>query len=309
MSGNILVIGAMLLDTKGIPTVGLEPGVSNPATIRTVRGGTARNVAENLALLGADVTLLSAVGDDIAGRRLLAQTAMAKVNVEHVITIDGANTGSYIAIIDEDGERAAALNDTQVMENLTADYLLNNRELFDLADLVVFDGSLSEAVIETIFFLSEQYETPVCADPSSRRLVHKLKPHLNRLFLAVPDEVQAMALCGSEEIDEDSDGWRQLAMNLVDRGVNVAVVTINDFGFVYATEGENGTVPTLGGDAIDTTGAGDAIAAAVMIGLLEDMPIVECMRLGAAAGGLTMQTTETVVPDLSLDMLYDHLLV
>jgi hypothetical protein len=33
------------------------------------------------------------------------------------------------------------------------------------------------------------------------------------------------------------------------------------------------------------------------------------MRLGAAAAGLTLQTNHTVVPDLSLDMLYDHLVV
>ncbi len=309
MSGNILVIGATLLDTKGKPSVGLEPGVSNPASIRNVRGGTARNVAENLGLLGADVTLLSAVGDDISGRRLLAQTAMANVDVEHVIVAEDANTGSYIGIIDEDGTLAVALNDTQVMEHLTPDFLMRQRALFHQADLIVFDGSLSEHAIEVIFYLAEQYNTPVCADPSSRRLTYKLQPHLDKLLLAVPSEEEAAALCDLEHVESTSDSRRQLAKNLVERGVQVAVVTISDLGFVYATERENGTLPTMVSDVVDATGAGDAIAAAVIIGLLEQMPLVECMRLGAAAGGLTLQTTETVVPDLSLDMLYEHLLV
>jgi pseudouridine kinase len=61
MSEHVLVIGATLMDIKGKPTAGLEPSTSNPAEIRHTRGGTARNVAENLARLGADVVLLSAV--------------------------------------------------------------------------------------------------------------------------------------------------------------------------------------------------------------------------------------------------------
>jgi pseudouridine kinase len=46
-----------------------------------------------------------------------------------------------------------------------------------------------------------------------------------------------------------------------------------------------------------------------MFGMVNDFPITEAIRLGAVAGSLTLQTGETVVPDLSLDMLYDHLIV
>lgn len=307
MSGKILVIGAMLLDTKGQPTIGLEPNVSNSASIRNARGGTARNVAENLALLGADVTLLAAVGDDITGRRLLAQTAAANVNIDHVLTIDNASTGSYIAIINDDGSLAVALNDTRVMEHVTPDFLYRQRTLFRAADLVMFDGSLSEHAIEVIIYLAAQYKVPICADPSSRRLAHKLQPHLAAFQLVAPNAAEAAALCGVEVGDDDAT--RRLAQQLVQLGVDVAVVTIADFGFVYATEFENGVVPALEGEIVDSTGAGDAIAAAVIVGLLEGMPTIEAMRLGAAAGGLTLQSAETVIPDLSLDMLYDHLLV
>ena len=307
MSGNILVIGATLLDTKGQPTTGLEPNVSNPAAIRNARGGTARNVAENLALLGADVTLLSAVGDDITGRRLLAQTATANVNVEHVLSVDAVSTGSYIAIINEDGSLAVALNDTRVMEHVTPDFLYRQRDLFRTADLIMFDGSLSEHAIEVIIYLAEQYDVAICADPSSRRLTHKLQPHLAKFKLVAPNAAEAAALCDVTLSDDDST--RLLAQQLVQLGVDVAVVTIADFGFVYATEFENGIVPALEGDIVDTTGAGDAMAAAIIVGLLEGMPTLEAMRLGAAAGGLTLQSAETVIPDLSLDMLYAHLLV
>ena len=77
MGEHVLVIGGTLLDTKGKPDAGLEPGTSNPGQISRARGGTARNVAENLARLGTNVLLITAVGNDTIGRQLLAQTAEA----------------------------------------------------------------------------------------------------------------------------------------------------------------------------------------------------------------------------------------
>jgi pseudouridine kinase len=94
MSRHVLVIGATLLDTKGKPLAGMEPGTSNPAFIRHSRGGTARNVAENLGRLGAEVLLVSAVGDDHTGQLLIDQTAEAGVDVEHIQTVSDCNPES-----------------------------------------------------------------------------------------------------------------------------------------------------------------------------------------------------------------------
>jgi pseudouridine kinase len=60
---------------------------------------------------------------------------------------------------------------------------------------------------------------------------------------------------------------------------------------------------------VDTTGTGDAVTAAIMFGMINGLPTIECMRLGAAAASLTLHSSDTVVPDLSLDMLYEHLIV
>ena len=96
MGKHILVIGATLMDVKGKPTAGLEPSTSNPANIRMTRGGTARNVAENLGRLGADVVLITAVGDDVIGDLLLDQTAEAGVDVDYALQDENGRTGGYI---------------------------------------------------------------------------------------------------------------------------------------------------------------------------------------------------------------------
>lgn len=309
MGEHVLVIGGTLLDTKGKPDAGLEPGTSNPGQISRARGGTARNVAENLARLGTNVLLITAVGNDTIGRQLLAQTAEAGVNVDYSLTIDGANTGSYLALLDEFGALAVALDDSGVMENITPAHLHRHRRLFRDAEMIMMDGSLTPPAMNTIVRLATQYDVPLCADPSSARLAHKLLPYLSRLHLVVPNEVELAELLEVDFHGFNPNATLALARGLVNLGVGHAVITLSDFGLDYATSDEVGYIPPSYRKMVDTTGTGDAVTAAILFGMINGLPTIECMRLGAGAASLTLHSSDTVVPDLSLDMLYDHLIV
>ncbi len=309
MAEHVLVVGAALLDTKGKPEEGLEPGTSNPARIRHTRGGTARNVAENLARLGADTNLISAVGDDRTGRRLLEETADSGVNIDHVLVIEGVNSGSYIAILDGDGSLAVALDDVSVMASITPKYLYLRRKLFRDAAVIMIDGSLDQAAMDTAVRLAVQYQKPLVADPSSSRLASKLRPFLPQLHLVVPNESEAASLLGEDFAGYDPDASLDAALRLNQTGVRTAVVTLSDYGLVFATSEETGYIPARYSAMIDSTGTGDAVTAAIIFGMLNDLSPIESIRLGAAAASLTLQSSDTVVPDLSLDMLYSHLIV
>lgn len=309
MADHILVIGATLLDTKGKPIAGLEPGTSNPAEIRSTRGGTARNVAENLARLGADVVLISAVGDDPTGRQLMIQTAEAGVNLDYMQMLPNQVTGSYIALLESDGHLSVALDDVRVMEAITPDYLNRHRSLFRDAAMIMFDGSLTEASMKTAVRLAREYDVPLCADPASARLAYKLRPYLPELTLVVPNQVEEAELCEVDFPGYDPTASLTLARRLLSAGVDTVVVTLSDFGLDYATADEIGYIPPSHAKFVDSTGTGDAVTAAIMFGLLNGLTTVESIRLGAAAAAITLQSSETVVPDLSLDMLYDHLIV
>ncbi len=309
MGEHILVIGATLLDTKGKPTAGLEPGTSNPAHIRITRGGTARNVAENLGRLGADVFLLSAIGNDLIGKRLIEQTADSGVNVDYVRVLDNENTGVYMALLEDDGALSVALDDVRVMEHITPDYLRQNEALFSEAAMIMMDGSLTTESMQTIVELAQKYAVPLCADPSSSRLAHRLRPFLPHLHLVVPNESEAAELCQVTIPDDDSETAPDLAHLLIQAGVENAVITLSDFGLDYATSDETGYIEANYIEKVDNTGTGDSVTAAIIFGMVNDLPPIQCIRLGAAAASLTLQTDETVVPDLSLDMLYEHLIV
>lgn len=309
MSKHILVIGATLMDAKGKPTAGLEPSTSNPAKIRITRGGTARNVAENLGRLGAEVVLITAVGQDFIGQAILAQTAEAGVNLDYALQTAGARTGGYMALLEQDGSLSVALDDVSVMENITPGYLNQHRSLFRDAAMIMMDGSLTPEAMTTVARLAAQYQIPLCADPSSARVAYKLRPFLSQLHLIVPNELEAAALLEVDFYGHDPDASLVMARQLVQAGVANAVLTLADFGLDYATSDEIGYIPGRHSQIVDNTGTGDAVTAAIIFGLTNDLPVIESIRLGAAAASLTVQTNETVVPNLSLDMLYDHLIV
>jgi pseudouridine kinase len=96
---------------------------------------------------------------------------------------------------------------------------------------------------------------------------------------------------------------------LVAAGVDLALITLAEEGVVYATADASGHVPAMAADIVDTTGASDAMTAAVVFGLLNDIPIDEAVRLGASAAALTLACSDTVCVDLSLELLYDHLVI
>lgn len=309
MAEHVLVIGATLLDAKGKPLAGLEPGTSNPADLLITRGGTARNVAENLGRLGADVILLSAVGQDLIGDQLLAQTADAQVDVSHVLQEADHHTGAYLAVLEDDGSLSVALDDVRIMQVVTPGFLHRHRRLFRDALLVMMDGSLSPEAMIMVAKLAAKYRVPLCADPSSARLAHKLRPFLPQLRLIVPNTIEAAAMLGIDLPGDDPDSGLILARQLVQAGVETAALTLPNYGISYATSDEVGYIPPRYSRVVDNTGTGDAVTAAIMFGMLNDLPVIESLRLGAAAASLTVQTSDTVVRDLSLDMLYDHLIV
>jgi pseudouridine kinase len=60
---------------------------------------------------------------------------------------------------------------------------------------------------------------------------------------------------------------------------------------------------------VNTTGAGDALTAGVIFGLLNGVPLDEALRLGVSAATLTLRSRESVVPELSQELLYDELVI
>ena len=118
-------------------------------------------------------------------------------------------------------------------------------------------------------------------------------------------EAEVLADCSIANEDEAINAARKL----VNAGVQIAMITLAEEGVVYATPHDRGHVPAIAIDVIDSTGASDSLTATVVFGILNDFPIDESVRLGSSAAALTLACSDTVCDDLSLELLYDHLII
>jgi pseudouridine kinase len=305
----VLLIGAASIDVIGRVNESLQAGSSSPARIRSSFGGAARNVAENLARLGQPASLISVVGSDQVGEQLIHYTQSAGVDISAVWLSGQFPTGSYLAVINARGELEFALDDMRVLSEIDPDMLEAQADAFASAAMVFVDANLSAEALAKTFELASAAGVPVCADPTSVSLAPALQMHLDKLFLLAPNSREAGVYLGHAVDERDAQQGVQAAKALLGLGVELAIVTLAEFGLAYASAEGSGHIPAIKTEIVDPTGGGDALTAAVMFALLNSIPTDEAVRLGVSAASLTLRQRGSVRSDLSLELLYDQLVI
>jgi len=306
-SSHVLVIGAATMDVKGRARKALQLGTSTPGEVTVSFGGVGRNVAENLARLGQRTILLSAVGRDPFGAQILERTASAGVDVSRVIISPQCHSAAYVAILDERGGKTLAVDEMASVSLVTPAYIYSHRDLFAEAAMLVIDGNLSPAALASAINAAKRHSVRVAIDPASTTLAPRLRKHMADLALIRPNLAEAEVLCG-HAIHGRMEAMKA-AKELVAYGVETAVIALGEEGLCYATAAGRGYIPAIRCEIVDYTGAGDALTAAIVYGLVNQLPIDEAMRLGVSAATLTLKCSDTVCPDLSLERLYDQLVI
>lgn len=303
----VVCIGAACLDIKGRLAAPLCPGSSNPGEVRLSFGGSARNIAENLARLGTPVCLLTATGNDTQGQQIVAATREAGVTLDEaaVIVAPATHSSSYLALVGADGQLVAAVDDTSALRWITPRIIHRWHRLIRGASFVVADANLTPATLRAIAGLCARYDRGLCLDPVSVALAGRLAPHLPVATLITPNMAEAELLAGLPVTTRDEAFVAARALR--QRGAEIVVITMAHGGAVYASSDANGHVPAVETAVLDATGAGDALTAGVLFGILNDFPLDDAIALGTSMASLTMQSSDTVCPDLTLEQVYQHL--
>lgn len=270
MTKKVLVIGGANLDIKAKTVARHVAGTSNPASIISKPGGVARNIAHNLARLGIDVALLSVVGEDPAGALLLEATSQSGVDVSHVRKLHGA-TGSYFAVLDQNGELITAVNDMHLLDSITPNWL--DHGLLEQSDFVVADCNLPLPVLLT---LAKRVGAKLIVEPVSVLKCVKLKEMLKvaSVFLATPNLDQLSALTGSWSVDAG-------AAKLLEMGLqNVAIHAGSKGAYLAQAGAALQHVPSQAQAITDVTGAGDAATAGLVYGLVQGGSLANAISVG-----------------------------
>lgn len=302
---SVVVVGGANVDIKARSAQAAHLRTSNPGSAVTTPGGVGRNIAENLARLGSPTHLVAPVGRDAFGDQVVASTRAAGVLVEHLIRADDP-TGTYLAVMDADGELLVAVANMGITDRLTVQQLGPARDLLTRADLLVVDGNVPAPALAWLLDQAAALEVPVVIDPVSVAKAAHLRETLvpQRPVLAVtPNHDELCAIVG-EAVPATQGAVARAARVLHDKGVQHVWVRRGTRGSLLSSRARDARpdvtslrAPTV--QVADVTGAGDAMTAAFVHALLRGDAPDDAARFGQLAAALTVAVTETVRPDLS----------
>ncbi len=296
MNGYIVTAGGINADIKGKSFGNMVLGSSNPGIIEISPGGVACNIARNLALLNVPVILLSAIGSDPQGSKVLQDTESCGVNVDHVLNVNGRLTGTYIALLDNMGEMTAALSDMRVLENLDESYFKSKLDIIERASFIVCDANLPEESIKFLISAGNSYSVPVCLEPVSVSKAAKLRHCLKGVDYIKPNLDELSALTGTDPKNAEAE---PMAARLLKTGVKNIITSLGKEGLCYTNARGSKYYRSLPARVTDVTGAGDSLTAGFLYGLLRHGASDKALLFGLAAAAITLDSKETVNPLLS----------
>lgn len=299
-----VVVGGVNLDIGGRPFAPLVAADSNPGRVRMSLGGVGRNIAHNLALLGVDVRLLTAFGDDLNAQRIAASCGELGIDISQCLTVPGGATSTYLFLSEQGGDMALAVSDMEIYAHMTPAFLSSRIKLLQNAQLVVVDTNIPA---ESIAWLAENLRLPVFADPVSTAKAEKLRPVLGKLHTLKPNQLEAELLSGVAITGEDS--LRQAAEVLLGTGLRRVFISLGGGGMFAADHNGCCHVPCCPGEMVNTTGCGDAGMAAIAWAYLEGTDLAGTARAAMAAGAIAMESSETISPSMSAEALRAQLLM
>ena len=115
---SVVAIGAANIDINGYSTSALLHEESNPGRVELCAGGVARNIAENLARLGVEVELLTALGGDGLQRLIIESCRAAGVGYSYCAVDVTMPSSFYMAVLDCTGEMDVAVCDMPLADKL-----------------------------------------------------------------------------------------------------------------------------------------------------------------------------------------------
>lgn len=288
MKKRVAVIGGMNMDIGGSAEGMLRLRDSNPGLVTMRPGGVGRNIAHDLRLLGLEVSLVSAVGDDANGRALLQSCEALGLDLSMTLIRPRERSSTYLYVTDDAGDMLLGISDMAITDRITPAALEPLLQRLNGFDAVVLDANLSQAALE---ILAERLTAPLCADPVSVAKAGKLLPVLPRLTAVKPNLLEARCLTGEEDPEK-------AARALLSRGVRRVFLSLGADG-ILAAEGERLLrLPCEKTDVVNTNGAGDAAMAALVWAGVQGMDLERSARAALLAGAITAGSPETNSPRL-----------
>jgi ribokinase len=295
---SILSLGSLNLDFEMRVERWPDPGESLPTRdFVAAGGGKAANVAFCARKLGVPSVLLARMGEDIFGRMALQPLEQAGVDVRYVRCSAGEASGVALIAVQPDGEKTILLAANANAHWSAQDVIAVEAAVQEAAagSVLVADLEVPAHVVRTIARACRERGFKVILDPSPARA---MEPDLYALCDCItPNPGEAAALVGFA-VRTPQDGLRASKV-LRERGSATVLTKLPDGGCVLYESSAAQWLRAPQVEPGDKTGAGDAFAGALAVGILSQCTPEEAARMAVAAAtvAVTRYGTQASYPD------------
>lgn len=285
MPVKIVVLGGAVIDhvfrVAGLPQWGR--GIHAESFDR-LPGGKGLNQAVAAARLGAEVTLISAVGQDYYGQIIIETLTQHEISHEFVETISDASTAVAEVFVNPQSEAAFVVWNQVLRSSVSKNLVRRAKDKIMSANVILITFEIPHRALREAIDVARAQNTLVFLNPSPpldlpRKLFHDL---LTNTHILIPNQWEAAKLL---QMEGDA---ATLAQELRGMGAETVCVTMAEKGCVLATKGEVWEYPAYPTRVVDTTGAGDAFCAALAVSLAEGNPMTRAVDYANAAGALAV---------------------
>lgn len=285
MTGKVTVYGSYNTDLAArcahLPKAG-ETVIGSSYTIGP--GGKGSNQAVAAHRAGADMVLVTKVGDDMFGKMALEFFASEGMRTDMVIVDKAWDTNTALIMVDEHtGQNQIVVTPGACMHFTEAD-LAHVESVIAGSDILLLQMEVN---------LDMNWKAVDIAHQNGVRVVLNTAPAapvpddvLAKVDILTPNEVEAGMLTGVDiKTPEDA---RRAADILQSKGVGEIIITMGAQGAYVRSGSHDMMLPRHEVDAVDATGAGDTFTGALVTALAEGLDLFEAARFANVAAALSV---------------------
>ncbi len=281
---RIVVVGSINVDmvVKG-PRL---PGVGETVTggrFAMVLGGKGANQAVAAARLGAQVTLIGRIGQDLFGEQALAAFRQEGIVTDWIIAEAGQATGVALILVDDQGRNVISVASGANHALLPQD-IEKAAGCIASADIVLLQLEVPLETVRWIVQRASAAGVAVLLDPAPAAPLDEAL--LRGVAYLKPNETEAEQLTGVKVLDTVSA--YHAGQVLLQRGARRVVITLGAKGAVWLDPPQMGFVPAVPVDPVDSTAAGDAFSGGLACALANGRSLAEAVAYGNLVGALSV---------------------
>ena len=301
----IICIGGANIDRRYLVKDKMIQGTSHNVQSRTNVGGVARNVAENLGRLEEKVMLFSVTGNDTEWKMIENQSEHF-MNLKAVDRIEGCPTGTFMEVIDMNGEMVLGLAEVDIFDKMTPEWLSKHLSVLKRSKYIIADLNCPKDTIEFLNSFAIKYNIPIALMTVSVQRLNNLPDYLGGIKVLVTKHNETAAYFDMEvETDED---LKDAVKKWLGKGTEHVIISKGSTKIAYGSQEDGVQIFNYSSEQDDryNWGMNEAFCAGLVYSRLQDKSIPESITVGLTNAFQTSQSIYVVRPNLSKNQLQNE---